>query len=69
MYLRIRDNVSVEYECTDGIFTRHGTFVKQDEDSIMIRGTVGDGIGKPIIIPKSRIVSVTVNAPGEQDAT
>ena len=67
MYLRRRDNVSVEYECRDGIFTRHGTFVKQDEDSIIIRGTVGDSIGKPIIIPKSRIVSITVNSPGHSE--
>lgn len=67
MDLRNKDIVAVEYECNEGRFTKSGEFIKQDEDSIMIRGQIGNEIGKPVIIPKSRIVVVVVIQPGRQD--
>lgn len=56
----VGNNISIELETVTAPFRIHGTFQMQDDEFIKVRGTVGDDIGKAILVPKSRIKTVTV---------
>lgn len=43
-------------------YTTFGTFVKQDDEFIVVKGTVGDNSGHNVIIPKKNIDQIVVIA-------
>ena len=45
--LKVGDNIAVERKTG---YTTHGSFVEQDDDSLIVKGTVGDKIGALILI-------------------
>lgn len=51
------DQVGVERN--DG-YTTIGTFVRQDDEYIVVEGTVGNNIGHEVVIPKSNITQVVI---------
>jgi len=55
--IKAHDELSIQLFNTDDEppFTVHGTFVMEDDTDMMVRGTVGDDIGKYIIIPKRNV--------------
>jgi hypothetical protein len=51
------DELSVER--TDGR-SRHGTFVRESEHYVTLQGTVGNDLGNEILIPRDKIMQITV---------
>jgi hypothetical protein len=49
----------IQIERADG-YSRYGKFIKSDDEYVIIRGTVGDDIGKEMLIPKAHIVQITI---------
>ena len=56
--MKVGDNVWIERK--DG-YTTIGTFVEEDENYIVLQGTVGDNIGKTILVPRDNIAQITVH--------
>ena len=56
-YMKRGDNLHIER--IDG-FSTFGTFQSQDDEYVVVTGTVGDLIGKTIIVPKVRIIQIIV---------
>ncbi len=49
----------IQIERSDG-YSRFGTYLKSDDEYIYIRGTVGDDIGKKLMIPKIHVLQITI---------
>jgi hypothetical protein len=64
-YLQRGDEVAVE-RMDDRV--THGTFIREDDEYIVVRGTVGDRIGKEILVPKSRVTQVVIVKKAPTDA-
>ena len=56
-YIRYGDQLHIER--IDG-FSTFGTFQQEDDEYFVVTGTVGDLIGKTIIVPKARIIQIIV---------
>jgi hypothetical protein len=52
---RQNDNVSIELEGDSPPYRVHGTFIEEDENWVKVEGTVGDTLGKMVVVPKERI--------------
>lgn len=46
-------------ERVDGRST-FGTFIRETDEYIVVRGTIGDNIGNEIIVPKHKVVQIVV---------
>jgi hypothetical protein len=55
----LEPNDSICIEKNDG-YSVIGFFVEQDDENYMIEGTVGDNIGKLIIVPKTNVSQIVV---------
>lgn len=64
---RIQVNDDVTIERSDGI-SRHGTFLCSNDEWVVIRGTVGDLIGKEIAIPAAVILAIVRNSTEQRRA-
>jgi hypothetical protein len=53
-------SIKVDSPDDQGPWIYHGEYLREDETFIKIRGTVGDNIGKEILVPKSRIKDITI---------
>lgn len=62
--MKYGDEVAIER--SDG-YSRFGTYLRSDDEYIHIKGTVGDNIGKRILIPKAHILQITVLQTARQD--
>lgn len=56
---RIDRDALLTIERTDGL-RKHGMFIRETEHYVVIRGTVGDDIGHEILIPRDKIMQITV---------
>jgi len=56
------DQLVVHVQATEAPFAFYGKFIKEDDENILIEGTVGDKIGTELIIPKHRITYIEVLA-------
>jgi len=61
----LKRNAQVEVQTEDRSF--FGFFRESNEDFLVIRGTVGDNIGKDILIPVRLILCVIVHTPVGRD--
>jgi ribosome biogenesis SPOUT family RNA methylase Rps3 len=53
------DTISIELQATEPPYRIHGKFVTENEDYVVIEGTVGDHIGRDIFVPRNRITLIT----------
>ena len=54
--LKPKQDVSVHYEKNGEEWVMHGQYVSEDDESLTIKGTVGEMIGRILQFPKSRIL-------------
>jgi hypothetical protein len=58
MQLKRGMNVCIHFEKNNEEWRRHGEFVSMDDDSVTIKGTVGEDIGRRLMFLKSRIIYI-----------
>jgi hypothetical protein len=56
--LRYNTPISIQYEKNGEEYSMHGIFKDMDDEFVRIKGTVGEQIGRMIMIPKNRIISI-----------
>lgn len=58
--MKTGDHISVELETVEAPFRQLGLFRSEDDEYIRLEGTVGNDIGKEILVPKHRVKRIVV---------
>lgn len=57
--LMVGTEVEVRYETNGEEYRYHGTYRSTDDNFVTIKGTVGEDIGRMIMIPLSRVIAIS----------
>lgn len=59
--MKAGDNIVIDFNNTNTApFRQHGVLRSEDDEWVRVEGTVGEDIGKTIMVPKSNIKRIVV---------